>query len=138
MNNQENTNQSGTAKIPDMKIEVTIGLLESKNNVLALATVRFNDSFAVNGLKVMTGKNGLFVSMPSVKRKDGEYMSIANPLTPEFNEHLQKIIIDKYKAVEKNKEKTSVVGAVKTNAAELKNQPNTSNPTKPKDTAIGE
>ncbi|MCX7012014.1 MAG: septation regulator SpoVG [Candidatus Sumerlaeota bacterium] len=46
----------------------------------AFATVTFNEAFIVCDLKVIDGPKGLFVAMPSRKRKDGSFRDIAHPL----------------------------------------------------------
>ena len=137
MNGQTTANQDNTTQTPPMKIDVTIGLLKQKTNVLALATVRFNDCFAVNGLRVMTGQYGLFVSMPSMKKSTGEYDSIAHATTADFHEQIQKAVLDKYKSVEKTRGKPSLVDEIKESAEKIKSQPNTA-PAKAKNMAIGE
>ena len=49
-----------------MKIDVRINsLMPDKGSIKAIASVNFGDCLAVKGVKVMEGKNGLFVSMPS-------------------------------------------------------------------------
>ena len=48
--------------------EVKINLKEAANNKLkAFATVTFDDSFVVRDIKIISGKKGLFVAMPSAK-----------------------------------------------------------------------
>ena len=55
--------------------------------------------FVVHDIKVIDGDNGLFIAMPSVKRKDGEYKDIAHPINSETRDMIQKTIIDKYNEV---------------------------------------
>lgn len=78
--------------------DVKITLLQS-GNTLALASVTFNNQFAVTGIKVMNGKKGLFVAMPQRKDKNGNYHSIAFPTTKEFRKHLEQIIINEFNRV---------------------------------------
>ncbi len=48
--------------------EVKINLKEAANNKLkAFATVTFDDAFVVRDIKIISGKKGLFVAMPSAK-----------------------------------------------------------------------
>ncbi|MDE6590405.1 MAG: SpoVG family protein, partial [Oscillospiraceae bacterium] len=42
-----------------------------KGSVLAFANVDLGGCFAVSGIKIVEGKDGPFVSMPSQKGKDG-------------------------------------------------------------------
>ena len=51
--------------------------LENAGNVKALANVIINGEIAVNGVKIVEGKEGLFTAMPS-KNIDSEYVDIAH------------------------------------------------------------
>lgn len=80
-----------------MKIDVRINsLMPDNGSVKAIASVNFGDCFAVKGVKVMEGKNGLFVSMPSQKGKDGNYHDICFPITPEFRSQLNSTVEQAY------------------------------------------
>lgn len=49
-----------------MKIDVRINSLTPREgNVKAIASANLDDCFAVKNIRVVEGKNGLFVSMPS-------------------------------------------------------------------------
>ena len=51
--------------------QVRVHLKESADSKLkAFVTITFDDMFVVRDLKVIEGKNGLFVAMPSVKMKE--------------------------------------------------------------------
>lgn len=46
-----------------------------KGNICGYATIEFNKVLKVNGFKVMHGKDGFFVAMPSHKAYDDEWYS---------------------------------------------------------------
>ena len=46
-----------------------------KGNICGYATVEFNKVLKVNGFKIMHGKDGFFVTMPSHKAYDDEWYS---------------------------------------------------------------
>jgi len=50
----------------------------------------------VRDLKVIQGTGGLFVAMPSKKRKDGQFKDIAHPLNQETRDHIEDIVFDAY------------------------------------------
>lgn len=51
--------------------QVKIHYKDAQNSKLkAFVTVTFDDMFVIHDLKVIEGKNGFFVAMPSVKRKE--------------------------------------------------------------------
>ena len=75
--------------------KTTVHKLDS-GNVLALASITINDEFVVSGLRVLNGKNGLWVSMPSRKDKNGEYHDIAFPCTKEARTSIQDSVLAKF------------------------------------------
>ncbi|MFO1464463.1 MAG: septation regulator SpoVG [bacterium] len=62
----------------------------------AYATVTFDDCFVVRDLKVIHGNSGLFVAMPSKKRKDGTFKDIAHPLNNEFRSKIEAAVLGAY------------------------------------------
>ena len=50
-------------------------------------------------LKVIQGPAGLFISMPSKRKKNGEFKDIAHPLNRETREMLEKRILEEYERV---------------------------------------
>lgn len=70
------------------------------SKTLALATITLDDEFVVSGLKVLDGKNGLWVAMPNRKAQDGEYHDIAFPVTKQAREDIQYAVLTKYNEVE--------------------------------------
>jgi stage V sporulation protein G len=52
--------------------------------------------FVVRDLKVIQGPTGLFVAMPSKKRKDGQFRDIAHPLNQETRAMIEDLIFDAY------------------------------------------
>ncbi|MBR5866345.1 MAG: septation regulator SpoVG [Spirochaetaceae bacterium] len=80
-----------------MKItDVRIRRLEADGKLKAYAAVTFDDCFVVHNIKVIEGKSGLFVAMPSRKSADGEYMDIAHPISSDFRTELQDVILKEY------------------------------------------
>ena len=69
---------------------------EDDERLKAYATVTFDNCFVVRDLKIINGNNGLFVAMPSKKRKDGSYKDIAHPIHSDFRQALETTILDKY------------------------------------------
>ena len=81
-----------------MKIDVRINsLTPGEGNVKAIASANLDDCFAVKNIRVIEGKNGLFVSMPSYKGADGEYHELCFPTTPEMRKQLNGAVAEAYK-----------------------------------------
>lgn len=65
----------------------------------AYATIVFDNCFIIRDLKVIEGQKGLFVSMPSRKRKDGSFRDIVHPLNVEMRSKIEQSIIEEYNRV---------------------------------------
>lgn len=79
--------------------DVRIRIMEKEGKMKAIAAITIDGVFVVHDIKVIDGEKGLFIAMPSVKRKDGEFKDIAHPVNSETREMIQKTILDKYKEV---------------------------------------
>lgn len=82
-----------------LQYEVKIHSLYPEGSCKALASINLNGSFAVRGLKVMEGSNGLFVSMPSYKTGNGEYKNVCFPCSKEARNQLSKAVLDAYQQI---------------------------------------
>ncbi len=78
-----------------IEMDVKIHTIRTGGPVLANASVTLNGCFAVRGLKVMSGSNGPFVSMPSYKAKSG-YRDICFPCTREFHQQFHRTVLNAY------------------------------------------
>jgi len=65
----------------------------------AFVSIIFDDCFVVSDIKIINGNNGLFISMPSKKRKNGTFRDIAHPLNNETRKRLEEKILAKYDEV---------------------------------------
>lgn len=80
-------------KITEVKIYTA---REKSGRLKAYATIVFDNSFIVRDLKVIEGDKGLFVSMPSRRRKDGSFRDIAHPLNAEMRKHIEEHVVAEY------------------------------------------
>jgi stage V sporulation protein G len=62
----------------------------------AYVSIVLDDCFLVSDLKVIQGPNGLFISMPSKRKKSGEFKDVAHPLNRETREWMEKRILEEY------------------------------------------
>jgi stage V sporulation protein G len=75
-----------------------------EDRLRAYATIIFDHCFVVRDLKVISGNNGLFVAMPSKKRKDGTYRDTAHPLNNETRQMIESKVLEEYnKEIQKSK-----------------------------------
>lgn len=75
--------------------EITV-TLRNEDKLKAFVNVTFDDQFVIRGMKIIKGSNGFFVSMPSRKMPDGSFRDVAHPITKEFRQFIEKIILEKY------------------------------------------
>jgi stage V sporulation protein G len=80
-----------------MKItEVKVYPVQDSGRLKAYATMVFDDCFIVRDLKIIEGDNGLFVSMPSRRRKDG-FRDIVHPLNSDTRKLVEDTIVEEFK-----------------------------------------
>jgi stage V sporulation protein G len=67
-----------------------------EDKLRAYVTITIDNCFVVRDLKVIKGNNGLFVAMPSKKRKDGTFRDTAHPLNNETREMIESKVLAQY------------------------------------------
>ena len=75
--------------------EININV-RGEDKLKAFVNITFDDVFVVRGLKVIQGKSGLFVCMPSRKMVDGSYKDIAHPISNDFRQKMEALILNEY------------------------------------------
>ena len=63
----------------------------------AFVSIVFDQCFVVTDIKIINGPKGLFVSMPSKKRKDGTFKDIAHPLNNQMRQYLEEKVLSVYR-----------------------------------------
>lgn len=88
-----------------LQFKVSVNPYERQGgNIRGVGRIYFNDTFVVNNVSVLQGKENLFVAMPSYKTKQKDeqgkaiYQDICYPVTKEFREVLYREVIDLYNA----------------------------------------
>lgn len=88
-------------KITDVRVR-----LVTKDDVKlkAVASVTFDACFVVHDIKVINGKDGLFIQMPNRRTPEGDYKDIAHPIETATRENIKNAVLEAYnKALEENK-----------------------------------
>ena len=70
-----------------------------EDKLKAFVSIILDGCFVVSDIKIIQGNNGLFISMPSKKRKNGSFRDIAHPLNNETRQSIEEQIISKYREV---------------------------------------
>jgi stage V sporulation protein G len=78
----------------------------NEDKLKAYVTITFDHAFIIRDLKVIQGNNGLFVAMPSRKKKDGTFKDIAHPLNNDARQKIEGVILTEY---QREIEKSNVI-----------------------------
>lgn len=118
MSNQENTGKLEVRAYP---------IAEPKGNILGSATLAMDTPIgvlAVRDIRIMSGQNGPFISMPQTKDREGNYKDLVFPTTKEGRAQLNTAILDAYAAAkEKAQEKPSVKDQIRESVKKPKEKP---------------
>lgn len=68
----------------------------NEDRLKAYVSITIDDCFVVRDLKIIEGTGGLFVAMPSKKRKDGQFKDIAHPLNQETRTQIERMVFEAY------------------------------------------
>lgn len=83
--------------------------LRNEDKLKAFVNITFDNQFVIRGLKVINGKSGYFVSMPSRKRPDGTHQDIAHPVNNEARRFIEEQVLAAYqKELEAAESSTSI------------------------------
>ncbi len=80
--------------------DVRIRRIQTDGKLRAYVSITFDDSFVVHDLRIIDGKKGMFVAMPSKLLPNGNHKDIANPINTEVREMIQNAVLKEYQATE--------------------------------------
>ena len=78
--------------------EVRVRKVNQAGKLKAYVTVTFDHQFVVHNIKVIEGRDGDFIAMPSRQLANGEFKDVAHPICSEFRDRLQQIVMQAYAA----------------------------------------
>ena len=107
--------QPDTQASESLKLDVTVRPIAPMGNLLAFANVTIGDCFKIDGFRICSGENGLYVNMPSTQDKQGKWRIEGYG---QAIENLQATL-----EATRDAEKPSLTGALKENAGKVKTQP---------------
>ncbi len=70
--------------------------MRDEGNLKAFCSVVFDDVFIVHSVKIIQGKESLFVAMPSREVKNGQFRDTAHPIDNEFRMQMESLILKQY------------------------------------------
>ncbi|HED04627.1 MAG TPA: septation regulator SpoVG [Candidatus Fraserbacteria bacterium] len=76
--------------------KVEIRPMQHEGNLKAFCSVIFDEVFIVHSVKVIEGREGLFVAMPSRALPNGEFRDIVHPINNDFRLKLEQEVLRRY------------------------------------------
>lgn len=76
--------------------DVRIRKINDEGKMKAIVSITFDDEFVVHDIKIIEGKNGLFIAMPSRKMGEGDFRDIAHPLRSETRNRIKEAVFAEY------------------------------------------
>ena len=90
------TPESDTRELQITEVRVRLHRGRPDDILKAFASITLNDSFVVHNLKVIEREDGLFVSMPARRNRDGRFSDIAHPVHREFRDYMESVVLGAY------------------------------------------
>ena len=72
--------------------------LENGSSLKAFVDVIVAEGLVIKGLRIVQGKKGLFVAMPTQQSKDGKWHETVSVFDPELREELQQAVLAAYES----------------------------------------
>ncbi len=85
-------------KITDTQVRL-VSTQTPTGKLKATASIVIDDSFAVHDIKLIEGKDGIFMAMPSRKSPDGVFRDIAHPISGEARELINNAVLAAYNKI---------------------------------------
>ncbi len=89
----------------------------------AFVSIVIDNCFMVNDIKVIKGRDGLFISMPSRRKKNGKFKDVAHPLNNETRQMIEGLILSDYERALRGEPKPEVAPQDERAAPEPPTQP---------------
>ncbi len=80
--------------------DVRIRRIQTDGKLRAYVSITFDDSFVVHDLRIIDGRKGMFVAMPSKLLPNGNHKDIAHPINTEVREMIQSAVLKEFQATE--------------------------------------
>jgi stage V sporulation protein G len=72
--------------------------LKNEEKLKAFASITLDNCFVIRGLKIISGSQGYFVSMPSRRRKNGTFQDIAHPINNDMRKRIEDRVLDTFES----------------------------------------
>ena len=75
---------------------IRIKKFNTDNKMKAIASITFDDCFAVHDIKVIENDGKVFVAMPNKRLKDGTFKDVSHPINFDFRQYIESNVLDAY------------------------------------------
>ncbi len=75
---------------------IKIKRFNTENKMKAIASVTFDDCFAVHDIKVIENEGKVFIAMPNKRLKDGSFKDVAHPINFDFRQYIETKVLEMY------------------------------------------
>lgn len=79
--------------------DVRVKKFNGENRLKAIAAITIDECFVIHELRIIDGKEGLFVAMPSRKMPNGEFKDVAHPINQETRAMIESTVIEAYESI---------------------------------------
>lgn len=79
--------------------DVRLRKLPTEGKLKAIVSVTFDNEFVLHDIKIIEGKESLFLAMPSRRLPNGEYRDIAHPISAEARKQIEDVVFKEYYSV---------------------------------------
>ena len=76
--------------------DVIVRKISNAGRLRAIVSIILDGDFAIHELKIIEGKERLFIAMPSRLDNSGVFRDITHPMSQAAREYLENTILDKY------------------------------------------
>ncbi len=73
----------------------------NKDSLKAICSINFENLLVVHNIRLIEGKDGIFLSFPAKIKKSGNFLDIVHPIDKKFREDLTKKVKEKYNELNK-------------------------------------
>lgn len=75
---------------------IKIKKFATDSKMKAIASITFDDCFAIHDVKVIENEDKIFVAMPNKRLKDGTFKDVAHPINFETRQYIETKVIEAY------------------------------------------
>ena len=75
---------------------IRIKALKTNTKMVGLASINLDNMFAIHGIKILRGPDGLFMAMPSRSKGPGQFEDIVHPINSNVRTTVEKLVFHAY------------------------------------------